>query len=90
MNLKLPSEIQLEIAQKAKKLRKQEKLTQAELAAQAGITLASLKRFEQSGKISLDSLLKIAYRLNDIEAFENLFNLKNILPQSIDEILKSK
>lgn len=89
MLFKIPSEIQKEIAQKAKNLRKQQKLTQVELAEQAGITLASLKRFEQSGKISLDSLIKIAHRLNDLEAFEQLFNQKKSLPKSLGDILKS-
>ncbi|MEX2564357.1 MAG: helix-turn-helix domain-containing protein [Cyclobacteriaceae bacterium] len=90
MNLKLPIEIQQEMAKKAKNLRKQHQFTQAALAHQSGVTLASLKRFEQSGKIALDSLLKIAFVLNALEGFEGLFEPKKELPKSLDEILKKQ
>ena len=90
MNLKLPSEIQLEISEKAKKLRKLQKLTQTALANQSGVALASLKRFEQSGKISLDSLLKIAQILDALNEFEQIFAPKKQVPKSLDEILKKQ
>ena len=90
MNLKLPSEIQLEISEKVKKLRKQQKLTQTALANQSGVALASLKRFEQSGKISLDSLLKIAQILDALNEFEQIFAPKKQVPKSLDEILKKQ
>lgn len=90
MNLKLPVEIQQEIAKKVKNLRKQQNLTQAALAHQSGVTLASLKRFEQSGKIALESLLKIAYILDALEGFGKLFEPKKELPKSLDEIIKKQ
>ena len=90
MNLKLPTEIQKEIAEKAKRLRKQHQLTQATLAHKSGLSLASLKRFEQSGKIALTSLLKIAYVLDAIEGFQGLFEPKKELPKSLDEIIKKQ
>lgn len=88
MNLKLPSEVQQEIGKKAKQLRKQYNLTQPQLANRSGVSLASVKRFEQTGKISLDSLLKIASILDVLEDFETLFNPVQALPKSLDEILK--
>ena len=90
MIFKLSTEIQQEIAKKAKNLRKQYKLTQSDLAEQCGVTLSSLKRFEQSGKISLSSLLKIAQRLDALEDFERLFSKRKKTPGSIDEILKKE
>lgn len=90
MNIKIPAEIQEEIAGRAKKLRKKQQLTQAELAQKSGVSLASLKRFEQKGKIAFGSLLKIAYVLNALEGFEELFRTPKDLPKSLDEIIKKK
>ena len=70
---KLPSDIQLDIAQKHKRLRKQLKLTQSELAGRSGVSLGSLKRFETKGQISLESLLKLAQILNRLSDFEDVF-----------------
>lgn len=58
--LKFPSEIAKEIAENEKKKRKFRKLTQKQLSQYSGVSLPSLKRFEQTGEISLISLLKIA------------------------------
>ena len=59
-------EINNDIAQKIVRLRKRKKITQKQLAARSGVSLGSLKRFEQSGEISLQSLTKIAIAL-DVE-----------------------
>ena len=70
---KTPKEIGLEIAHNLKKLRKRRKLSQAELAERSSVSYGSLKRFEQTGKISLESLLKIAVVLGASEPFSDLF-----------------
>lgn len=65
-------------------------LTQVSLAIHSGVSFGSVKRFENTGKIALESLLKIAFTLNALEDFENLF--KNAQPQittSLDAMLKS-
>ena len=46
------TEINNDIAQKIVRLRKRKKITQKQLAARSGVSLGSLKRFEQSGEIS--------------------------------------
>ena len=58
------TEINNNIAQKIVRLRKRKKITQKQLAARSGVSLGSLKRFEQSGEISLQSLTKIAIALD--------------------------
>jgi transcriptional regulator with XRE-family HTH domain len=77
-----PSEVSLELAKRLKVIRKQLKLTQADLAERSGVSLGSLKRFENSGRISLESLLKLAHLLGKLKEFENLLqvdsNLKDI------------
>ncbi|MFH1358038.1 MAG: helix-turn-helix transcriptional regulator [bacterium] len=68
-----PSQITLDIAKKAKELRLYFGLKRSTLAKKAGITEASLKRFELTGKISFESLLKLGFALNCLEEFFNLF-----------------
>lgn len=86
--LKFPKEIAKEIAAQEKERRKRRKMTQVELSAKAGISLASLKRFEQTGEISFVSLIKIADILGEREAFENLFVKKEY--QSIREVIDER
>lgn len=86
--LKLPHEILGEIAAKAKGLRKSKKISQEELANQSGVSFGSVKRFERIGKISLESLLKIALVLDNLEPFEQLFLPTKNLPRSLDEIIR--
>lgn len=42
------------------------------LAARSGVSEASLKRFETTGKISLESLLQLAQALGRLQDFEGL------------------
>ena len=55
-------------------MRKRKKITQKQLAARSGVSLGSLKRFEQSGEISLQSLKKIAIALDMENELEGLFD----------------
>lgn len=80
-----PKELGMEIAANLKKLRKQRKLSQTALAEKAGISYGSMKRFEQTGEIALESLLKIAIVLGETEPFESLFKPTEI--KSIQEII---
>jgi transcriptional regulator with XRE-family HTH domain len=70
---KLPSDILKEIAENHKRLRKSLKLSQAELATRSGVSLGTIKRFERTGQIALESLLKLAYLLNALQDFETIF-----------------
>lgn len=73
------------IASRMRNRRLELNLTQKGLAAKAGVTLGSLKRFENSYEISLKHLLLIALALDATEQFEELFTTKQY--QSIDEML---
>lgn len=81
---KFPNEIAKDIALKEKSKRKKIKLTQVELSARAGVSLASLKRFEQTGEISFVSLLKLAAVLNELDDFEKLFS--NEIYESMEDL----
>lgn len=82
------TEINNDIAQKIVRLRKRKKITQKQLAARSGVSLGSLKRFEQSGGISLQSLTKIAIALDVENELEDLFN--NVPFASIEEVINEQ
>lgn len=78
---KLPSDILQELAEKHKQLRKKAGFSQSELADRSGVSLGSIKRFEQTGLISLESLLKLAAILNRLNDFDTVFQPKEDLSQ---------
>lgn len=82
------TQINNNIAQKIVRLRKRKKITQKQLAARSGVSLGSLKRFEQSGEISLQSLTKIAIALDVENELEDLFN--NVPFASIEEVINEQ
>lgn len=82
------TEINNDIAQKVVRLRKRKKITQKQLAARSGVSLGSLKRFEQIGEISLQSLTKIAIALDVENELEGLFD--NVPFASIEEIINEQ
>ena len=84
----MPMEIQKEIARKEKERRKDKGLTQEELARRAGLSLASLRRFEQTGEISFASLVRIGSVLDDEKAFLDLFAPQEY--QTMKELLNAK
>ncbi len=88
LNFKTPNEIQLEIAKNVREKRKKLKLTQKEFAKKSGVSFGSIKRFENTGEISLFSLVKIALVLNCEDDFLNLFKQKQY--DSIEEIINGK
>ena len=86
--IRFPGEIAKDIAKQEKGKRKKRKLTQAELSARAGISLASLKRFEQTGEISFVSLIKIAVVLDESETLDQLFQTREY--SSIQEVIDER
>lgn len=81
---KKPYDFLQEIAERHKVLRKQAGYSQSELARRSGVSLGSLKRFESTGQISLESLLKLTELLNRLDDFDLI--LKPI--ENFDEIEK--
>src|ERR1700722_5026282 len=56
------------------------------LASRAGINPWYLKRFEVSGQIALESLIKLAIVVGNIGDFEGLFAARPKAPASMDEL----
>jgi len=81
-----PSEMQEKIRLNFKQRRKTINLTQPELSAKSGVSFGSIKRFEQSGKISFESLLQLAFVLECLDDFEQLCSKKDELPHTLENI----
>jgi transcriptional regulator with XRE-family HTH domain len=62
-----------EIGDRARQLRLLRKLRQDELAARAGVGVATVHRFEKTGTASIENVLRIATALNAAAAFDKLF-----------------
>jgi transcriptional regulator with XRE-family HTH domain len=89
--LTTPHEMAEQLAQRARERRLALNLSQAGLAERSGVSLGVLKKFERTGKISLESLLKIALPLGALDEFNALLQPKNpIAIQSLDSILQQK
>lgn len=66
------------LTERVRQRRKELKLSQKALALKAGVSYATLRRFESTGDISLVSLLNIAGALDCLGDFNALFGKKKI------------
>jgi transcriptional regulator with XRE-family HTH domain len=71
-SLETPENVSTKLAARIRDLRLARGWKQVTLAQRSGVSLASLRRFEESGKISLQSLLDIAFALNRLDDFDTL------------------
>lgn len=85
---KTPDSLMSGIAERVKQRRLEKGWTQKMLAAKAGLSLPSYRRFESLGEIPLRSLVMLAFALDMTDEFETLFSNKTY--QSIDDILKAE
>lgn len=84
---KTPNDIMEELRLKFIVQRKSLGYTQTELATRSGVSMGSLKRFEGSGQISLESLLKLAFVLECLGDFSAVCEVKEAMPESIEDLL---
>lgn len=84
--LKSSKEIALEIASKVKKQRKILKITQEEMANRIGVSLSKYRKFEKTGEININALIDIAFILDEVDAFSNLFNKQTY--KDIEEVIR--
>jgi len=87
---KTPIEIMQELKTKFRERRKRLGYTQNELATRSGVSLGSLKRFERSGQISLESLLKLALVLECLGDFSAVCCEEEERFGSIEEIINGE
>jgi transcriptional regulator with XRE-family HTH domain len=73
INLITPQEMLKKIAESARTRRLALNLSQQTLSEKSGVSYGVLKKFERTGQISLESLLKLALALGSLNDFESLF-----------------
>jgi len=74
LSLKTPEDTAQDLALKLKALRLAKKWKRSTLADRSGVTEASLRRFEQTGKISLNHFLKLIHALGRLDETASLLN----------------
>lgn len=86
-----PLEVATHIARKVKNKRLELNLSQHSLSERSSVSLAVLKKFERTGKISLESLLKLALALGSLPDFTHLFRPTPMeTARTLEELLEKK
>jgi len=86
---KQPSEVLKSTALKLREIRKGENYSQVELAERSGVSLGSLKRFETTGHISMESFLKLLHVLNRLEEFDSILKQESDL-KAVEKLFSTK
>jgi transcriptional regulator with XRE-family HTH domain len=89
IELTTPQDVQQQLASRLKARRLSKNLTQEGLAKRSGVSWSSLKRFESTGLIALESLLKISLVLDCLVDFDKVCidDGRGFARKSLDEIL---
>jgi len=85
---KTPASILMDIASRVKQRRLEMNWTQKLVASKPGMPLATYRRFESKGEVSLRGLVMIAIALGAADDFLALFARQNY--QSIDDMVNKK
>ena len=82
--------IQQRIGEKLKNLRLRQNITQAVLAADAQVSLSSVKKIEKGAIGSFDSLIRIMRVLGTLDALQQLVEEDEMSPNEYYEFVNSK
>ena len=85
---KTPAQLAGGVAGRAAKRRRELGFTQAQLAERAGVSLGSLRRFEQTGAVAFESLVRICIALGCEDDLQALFSKRAY--QSIQEVIDAQ
>ncbi len=69
ISIMTPDEVAEGLAERFKSLRLMQGFKRQTLAARAGVALSSLKRFETTGKASVELVLRLAFALGRLDEF---------------------
>ncbi len=85
-----PFEASQLLAKSARKKRLSLNLSQQSLSKVSGVSYSVIKKFELTGKISLESLLKLAAALGNLSDFTGIFTQNSLYEKTtFDELMKS-
>jgi transcriptional regulator with XRE-family HTH domain len=76
------------VGTRAKELRLERSLRQSDLAEAVGVTLATIRRFEQTGKVGFYVVVRVAIALGAEAEFARLFSIPEA--RSIAEIIRQR
>jgi transcriptional regulator with XRE-family HTH domain len=87
--IRSPGDVLLSVRDRVRGRRLAMNLSQEGLAKRSGVSLGSLKRFERTGLIAFDSLLKLAMVLNCLGDFDRIAVKDDgvLAGRSLDDIL---
>lgn len=68
-----PAEVARQVAERVRARRLDRGWTQAELARRAGVALGTWKRFEQTGRLAFDDLVRAAFVLDALPELDAWF-----------------
>ena len=83
-----PSDVAIRLADKIKSIRKRRKITQKQLAGRSNVSYATLRKFEATGQLSLESFIKLVMELGLKDELDNLFSTP--VYNSIDEVINER
>ncbi|MFK7839378.1 MAG: helix-turn-helix domain-containing protein [Bdellovibrionales bacterium] len=83
-----PAKAQKRLAEQARARRLQMELTQEGLAERSGVALPTLRKFERTGVLSLESFLKLHMVLGGLEDILKAAQVEDTFFSSIDDVLE--
>lgn len=87
--IKTARELMVELGERSKERRLSLNLTRTGLGLRSGVSISVIRHFENTGKVSLESFLKIAISLGVGSEFEQLFKSSDLQPPiSMDQLLR--
>jgi transcriptional regulator with XRE-family HTH domain len=84
MDLHTPFEVQDVLRGRLRLLRLAEGLKQTTVASHAGVSIASYRRFERTGRGSIQTLLRVAHALGRLDEVAHLFEARTI--RTLDDL----
>ena len=82
-----PSDIAKRLAGKIRMIRKRKGITQQQLAGRSNVSYATLRKFEKTGQISLESFIKLTIELGVAQEINGLFS--DPIYTSIEEVINA-
>ena len=83
-----PSDITKRLAERMKKVRKRNKISQEHLAARSNVSYSTLRKFERTGQISLESFVKLTMELGFASDLDEIFTKP--VYNSIEEVINER
>lgn len=80
-----PGDVARTVAARARARRVALGLTQQDVADRSGVNIWTLRRFEASGRVAFDALIRVAVVLDAVEEFGSLFPEPEF--RSLDEVI---